>query len=135
MIGNEICNCITLFRSPSQNEDDFQPFINNFEMNLETPFLTVVISDFNVKWKTWYSQDTPRFQGIIIENLTSIFGLSQIINKATHILESSSSYIDFIFTAKRNLVVKFGIHPSLLPNFHHQIAFPELNLKIHYTRP
>ena len=49
MIGNEICNCITLFRSPSQNEDDFQPFINNFEMNLETPFLTVVISDFNVK--------------------------------------------------------------------------------------
>ena len=49
MIGNEICNCITLLRSPSQNEDDFQPFIDNFEMNLEIPFLAVVISDFNVK--------------------------------------------------------------------------------------
>ena len=48
MIGNKICNFITLYRSPSQNQDDFQAFIDNLEMNLETlaqrnPFLMVVL--------------------------------------------------------------------------------------------
>ena len=51
MIGNKICNFITLYRSPSQNQDDFQAFIDNLEMNLETlaqrnPFLMVVVGDF-----------------------------------------------------------------------------------------
>ena len=36
MTGNKICNFITLCRSPSQNQDDFQGFIDNLEMNLET---------------------------------------------------------------------------------------------------
>ena len=36
MIGNKICNFITLYKSPSQNQDDFQAFIDNLEMNLET---------------------------------------------------------------------------------------------------
>ena len=62
MIGNKICNFITLFRSPSQNQDDFQAFIDNLEINLETlaqenPFLMVVIGDFNAKSKHWCSQD------------------------------------------------------------------------------
>ena len=46
MIENKICNFITLYRLPSQNQDDFQVFIDNLEMNLETlaqrnPFLMV----------------------------------------------------------------------------------------------
>ena len=54
IIGNKICNFITLYRSPSQNQDDFQAFIGNLELNLETlaqrnPFLMVVIGDFNAK--------------------------------------------------------------------------------------
>ena len=54
MVGNKICNFITLYRSPSQNQDDFQAFVDNLDMNLETlaqrnPFLTVVIGDFNAK--------------------------------------------------------------------------------------
>ena len=36
MIGNKICNFITLYRSPSQNQDDFKACIDNFEINLET---------------------------------------------------------------------------------------------------
>ena len=89
MIGNKICNFITLYRSPSQNQDDFQAFIDNLEMNLETlaqrnPFLMVVIGDFNAKLKDWCSQDSTNFEGITIENATSQFGLSQIITEATH---------------------------------------------------
>ena len=68
----------------------------------------VVIGDFNAKSKHWCSQDSTNFKDITIENVTSQLGLSQIIMEATHILESSSSCIDFIFTTQPNLVVKFG---------------------------
>ena len=114
MIGNKICNFITLYKSPSQNQYDFQAFIDNLEMNLETPvqknpFLMVVIGDFNAKSKKCCILYSTNFADITIENLTSQFGLSQLINVATHILESSSSCIDLIFTTQPNLVVESGI--------------------------
>ena len=140
MIGNKICNIVTLYRSPSQNQVDFQAFINNLEINFETlaqrnPFLTVVIGDYNAKSKSWCSQDSANFEGIIIDNLTSQFGLSQMIKEATHILEFSSSCIDLIFTTQPNLVVEFGIHPSLYPNCHYQIVFAKFILQIYYPPP
>ena len=97
-------------------------------MNLETLaqrnlFLTIVIGDFNTKSKNWCSQDSTNFEGVTIENLTSQFGLSQIINKVTHILEASSLCIDLIFTTQPNLVVESSVHPSLHANCHHQLVF------------
>ena len=89
----------------------------------------VVIGDFNGKSKHWCSQDSTNFEGITIKNVTSRFGLSQIIKEATHILESSSSCIDLIFTTQPNLVVESGVHPSLHPNCHHQIVFAKLIYK------
>ena len=74
----------------------------------------VVIGDFNAKSKYWCSQDSTNSEGITIENVTSQFGLSQIISEATHILESSSSCIDLIFTTQPNLVVESDVHPSLI---------------------
>ena len=140
MIGNKICNFITLYRSPSQNQDDFQAFIDNLEMNLETlaqrnPFLMVVIGDCNAKSKHQCSQDSNNFKVIIIENVTSQFGLSQIIKEATHILESSSSCIDLMFTTQPNLEVESGVHPSLHLNFHHEIVFAKFDLQIYYPPP
>ena len=108
-------------------------------MNLETivqrnPFLMLVIGDFNAKSKHWCSQNSTNFEGITIENVTSQFGLSQIITEA-NILESSSLCIDLIFTTQPNLVVESGVHPSLHPNCHHQIVFAKFNLQIYYTPP
>ena len=102
-------------------------------MNLETlaqrnPFLTGVIGDFNAKSKNWCSKDSANFEGITTENVTSQFCLSQIIKEATHILESSSSCIDLIYTKQPNLVVESGVHPSLYLNCHHQIVFAKFNL-------
>ena len=139
-IGNKICNFITLYRSPSQNQDDFLAFKDNLEMNLETlvqrnPFLTVVIGDFNAKSKNWCSQDSTSFEGVTIENLTSQFGVSQIINEATHILEASSSCIDLIFPTQTNLVVEYGVHSSLHVNCHHQLVFAKFNLQMYYPPP
>ena len=137
MIGNKICNFITLYSSPSQNQDDFQVFIDNLEMNLEilaqrNPFLTVVFGDFNAKSKSWCAQDNTNFRAITIENLRSQLGLRQLIKEATHVLESSFSCIELIFTRQSNLVVESGVHPSLHPNCHHQIVFVKFNLQIHY---
>ena len=139
-IGNKICNFITLYSFPSQNQDDCLAFKDNLEMNLETlaqrnPFLTVAIGDLNAESKNWCSQDSTNFKGVTIENLTSQFGLSQIINEATHILEASSSCIDLIFTTRPHLVVESGVHPSLHVNCHHQLVFAKFNLQIYYPPP
>ena len=65
--------------------------------------------------------------------MTSKFGL--IIKEATHILESSSSSIDLIFTTQPTSVVESGVHPSLHPNYHHQVGFAKFNLQIYYPQP
>ena len=98
------------------------------------PFLTVAIGDFSAKLKNWCSKGSTNFEGITIEQMTSQFGLSQISKEATHILESSSSCIDLIFTAQLNVVVESDVHPSLHLNCHHQIVFEKFNLQIFYPR-
>ena len=53
-IGGKLCRFVFLYRSPSQSQDDFEAFVNNFELNIDTAtthntFLTVVLCDFNAK--------------------------------------------------------------------------------------
>ena len=108
-IGDKICNFVALYRSPSQSQDDCETFADNFAMTLEllaqkNPFLLTAIGDFNAKSSNWYNKDKTSFEGNTIENLTSQFGLHQIINEPTHILPNSSSCIDLIFTSQPNQV-------------------------------
>ena len=58
-----------------------------------------------------------------------------MINEPTHILGSSSSCIDLVFTSQPNLVIESGVHSSLHPNCHHQIVFAKFNLQIFYPPP
>ena len=138
-IGDKSCNFIALYRSPSQSQDDFETFSDNFEMTLETlaqkgSFLTTIIGDFNAKSCNWYSHDKTNFEGSAIESITSQFGLHQLINEPTHLLQNSSLCIDLIFTSQPNIVVESGVHASLHPNCH-QIIFAKFNLKIYYPPP
>ena len=110
-IGDKSCNFTALYRSPSQSQDDFETFSDNFEMTLETlaqkdSFLTTIIGDFNAKSCNWYSHDKTNFQGSSIESITSQFGLHLLINEPTHLLQNSSSCIDLIFTSQPNIVVE-----------------------------
>ena len=77
------------------------------------------IGDFNAKSKNWYSQHKSSFEGRTIESIISQFGLYQLINEPTHLLENPSLGIDLIFTSRLNLVVESSVHPSLHPNSHH----------------
>ena len=81
---------------------------------------------------TGNSGDKTRFEGSTIESITSQFGLHQLINEPTHLLQNSSSCIDLIFTSQSNIVVESGVHPSYNPNYHHQIIFAKFDLEIYY---
>ena len=95
----------------------------------------IILGDFNAKSKTCWTHDVAINEGVQIESLTSTYGLHQLISDPTHILPNSSSCIDLIFTDQPNLVVDSAIHPSLHPNWHHQITFCKFNLFIEYPPP
>ena len=138
--NRKLCRFVALYRSPSQPQDNFATFSDNFEISLDLvskkiPFLIVVLGDFNAKLSQWHDKDSSTSEGISIENITSQFGLHQIINEPTHILENSSSCIDLIFTSQPNLSVESGTQPSLQPNCHHQIIYAKFNFKVLYPPP
>ena len=113
------CKLKNLYRSPSQNQEEFNRFLDNLESNLETvsffnPFLTISIGDFNAKCASWYSKDNSTTEGSKLRLLTSQFGLNQIINEPTHITKNFSTCIDLLFTSQNNLIIKFGEHYSFI---------------------
>ena len=107
-IGGKLCRFVSLYRSPSQLQDDFESFPNNFELNIDTAtanntFLTVVLGDHNAKSSIWFKGNSTTYEGFRLDGDGD-----------------SSSCIDLIFTSQPNLVMKSGVHSSLHPNCHHQ---------------
>ena len=83
-VGDKNFDFLSLYKSPSQSKDDFDTFAENLELNLENlvqrnSFLVVTIGDFNPKSSNLLCQDKASFEGDTIENLTSQFGLHQVI--------------------------------------------------------
>ena len=74
-------NFVSLCRSLNHSEYDLENFYENFEITLDTfltnnPSLVVAISDFNVKYNNWYTDDTTKtFEGSKIKTISSQFGL------------------------------------------------------------
>ena len=76
-------------------------------MNLRTlealrqknPFLTVIIEDFNAKFNKWCSTDKTIPEGAKLENLTSQYGLTQLLKEPTHISDNYRPCIDLIFSS------------------------------------
>ena len=139
-IGGKCCRFSCLYRSPSQTQDEFETFLQNFELTLDkthenNPFMTIALGDFNAKSNNLCKADTTSLEGSKINTIASSYGLNQLIQEPTHILNSSSSCIGLIFTSQPNLVMESGIHSSLHSNCHHQIPFDKFNLSIFYTLP
>ena len=88
-IENKIYQCIHLYRSPSQSQDEFHDLLTILEMNLDdffnsNTFLNTVISDFNAKTNKWSEGDRSTIGKIKTDFLTSQFGLFQKKKKRTH---------------------------------------------------
>ena len=140
IVGDKLCNFIAFFRRPSQSKDQFKSSMENLELNLKlpvqkAPVLLVVLGDFNAKSRNWRKNDITTIKAKSIENISSKFGLHQVINEPTHVLESPSSYIDLIFTSQPNLINESGVHSSLRTNSHHQFIFAKCNVEVLYQSP
>ena len=134
------CNITLIYRSPSQSSEEFDKYLSNFEFLLDyianrKSFVSIIIGDFNARSNNWCSSDKTTYEGKKRESLTSQCGFKQVLGDRTHILESSLSYIDLIFTSQPNLVMNSGVHSSLHSNCHHQIIHEKFNLKIFYPTP
>ena len=78
-IGDKTCNFVSLYRSPSQTKDESKNFIKNLQLDLEhiankSPFLIVVLGDFNARMQGWYQNDIKVSKGVrsILQLLISV---------------------------------------------------------------
>ena len=136
-IGTNRVFLSTLYRSPSQTTDQFASFKQQFEetiinTNNCSPTLSLYLGDFNARNSGWFTNDTTNVAGVDLADLTSMYGLKQIINEPTHILPTSSSCIDLVFTSAENYIMDAGVLPSLFPRCHHQIVKLKVDFKIVY---
>ena len=92
-----------IYRSPSQNNSEFDLFLSNFEKLLSDvskrkPSLCVITGDFNVRSSFWWLRDINTTEGSKLFSLTSSNGFSQLTKEPSHIQTSSFSCTDLIFT-------------------------------------
>ena len=129
-----------VYRSPSQDNVEFENFLSNFDELLSktissNSLFTIILGDFNARSSSWWKEDKTTTEGTHLEALTSLYNFDQLISEPTHILPNSSSCIDLIFTNQPNLVVNCGTHSTLNTKCHHQITHCKLNLNIDYPPP
>ena len=114
--------------------------MKNFELTLDkihkgNQFIISVLGGFNAKSNNSCKNDITSHEGSTIDVVTSNYELNQLIQEPTHILNSSSSCIDLIFTSQPNLVMESGVYSSLHPSCHHKVIFAIFNLSILYPPP
>ena len=85
-IRGKVCKLLSLYRSLSQNRDEFETFLDNLGLNFDhmidkNPYLMIALGDFHAKSYSWYTYDSTDIQG----SLTSSFGFHETINEETHI--------------------------------------------------
>ena len=79
----------------------------------------MAIGHFNAKSSKCHCQDKSIFEGNVVVNITSHFGLHQAIIEPMH-----------IFTSLPNLLTDSGVQSSQHPNCYHQIVYAKFNLAI-----
>ena len=127
-----------LYRTPSQNADEFALFKQKWEetiinINNIHPAGSILIGDFNGRNSEWWTGDASNSQGEDIGDIASQHGLHQLIDEPTHLRPGCApSCIDLIFTSSVDLVLNSGVLPSLYPRCHHQIPFVKINFQIKF---
>ena len=138
-VDKESCFLTCLYRSPSQNDGEFETFssdltfllnnINKFQLSC-----LVLLGNFNAKHSKWCSTDKNNKTWIVLKNITSTADYNQTINKPTHFANVSSSCIDLIF-ASNTTYLNTGIKQSIYDKCHHNIIYGKLDLDIPLPPP
>ena len=94
----------------------------------DNPFAVFFAGDFNGHSQLWWNDGDTTAEGREIEQLTSLMGLSQLLNEPTNFEPNKSpSCIDLIFTDQPNCVIESGTRPSLANLCRHQITYCRMN--------
>ena len=126
-LENEKCFPTCSYRSPSQNQHEFENFFTNVYtlmdyINNELPTCSVLTGDFNSRYSKWSSNDITNANGRAHDTLTSSVGYKQIINDPTHPVNNSFSCIDLIFCDNLNICTNYGVDLSIFEKCHHNTA-------------
>ena len=132
---NEKCFLTCIYRSPSQNQDEFKNFCTNFDIllnniNDELPLCSIVTGDFNARCSRWWKNDMTNLQGQELDSLTLSAGYNQIIDKPTHVINTSMSCIDLIFCTNQSVISSHGVDVSIFDKCHHNIIYGKINIRV-----
>ena len=86
--------------------------------------------DFNARSSNRWKNDITNSVGQELDFLISSAGYSQIIDKATHIVNNSMSCIDLIFCTNTNVISKHGVDVSIFEKCHHNIIFSKTDIHV-----
>ena len=100
-VNNERCFLTCLYRSPNQNQEQFESFCENLidvlsGINNQQPTCSILVGDFNAKLPKCCPSDKDSKAGQDIDTFTTTSGYTQMIGQPTHIMNDKSSCIDFI---------------------------------------
>ena len=124
---------VVIFRTTSKEESEFETSMTNFvlllsDLQSEQPFTIVITGDFNFRSNQWWVNDIENDNEKVFEPFASEIGLHQLISDPTHLMGSSSSFIELILTDQTNLFIKTGAHHTLHEQCHHQIIYGKLSV-------
>ena len=122
-----------LYRSPSQNREQFQSFYDSLDIILNN--INSLKPAISITTGEWHSFDTSDNIGKELDTITSIAGYSQINDKSSHFTNNLSSCIDLIFTFNPSITVDLGIGKSLCSSCHHDIIYGKINFRVPLPPP
>jgi hypothetical protein len=140
-INNQKCFVTCVYRSPSQSFNELNDFCNALEetlsnLNLESPFCSVILGDFNGKCNNWWMGNSSDSCGLELESLSTRTGYSQLISEPTNFEPNKRpSCIDLLFCDQPNLITESGVHSSLYNTCHHQIIFAKIDFRVYLPPP
>ena len=76
-----------------------------------------ILNRFNARSSSWWKNEKTTVEGAHLEALTSLHGFHQLISEPTHLLPTSTSCTDLIFTDQLHLVVDTATHSTLNPKW------------------
>ena len=126
VLQNQTGYLVVTYRLLNHYSNDFNEFLSNFEKLLnhvkQLSAFFVILGDFNAV--RWYNN----IWKFLHDSLSLAFGLRQVICQPIHLLPTSPTCTDLVFTNQPNLVVNSGAHPSLQRNcYHHITSFSHLD--------
>ena len=76
----------------------------------------------------WWKNDITNYQGQELDLITLSAGYNQIINKSTHVINTSMSCIDLIFCTNQTVISNHGVDVSIFDKCH--IIYGKINIRV-----